>query len=213
LPLLVAACSSASTDPLAALTANQIASKAVADLKFADSVHMAGTVPVSGVATTMDGTIAKSACDMSITMAGKGAAQIILIGSSTWLKANAEFLESQNAGAQGQAAAAEFAGRYLKMPASFASNAQNFCSLDGLVKQVTSGNNGGMAKGKTVTIGGQQALELKATDGSIGYVSVSAEPELLRVSKGSDHIDFTEHNAPVTINPPPAGQVVDLAGQ
>jgi hypothetical protein len=68
-----------------------------------------------------------------------------------------------------------------------------------------------MTKGKTVTVNGQSALEVvDSSDGSIGYVTVSSQPELIRVAKNGQHVDFSQYNAVQSVSPPPASEVVDL---
>src|SRR5579862_8326593 len=60
--------------PLAGMTGGQVASKALADLKSASSVHVAGTVSESGQSVSLDLNIAKgSGCTGTIGASGKGA--------------------------------------------------------------------------------------------------------------------------------------------
>jgi hypothetical protein len=61
---------------------------------------------------------------------------------------------------------------------------------------------------------GQPALQLEdAADSANAYVTVSAQPEFLRLASGGSEgqLDFTQYNAPLHLSPPPASQVLDGA--
>jgi hypothetical protein len=211
--MLAVACSSSSssTDPLASLSADQIAGKAIANVRSASSLHMAGQAPAGGKTATVDATLAKEGCDIKLTIPGEGAVELIADGSSAWMKASAQFWEATQGGAKGQIITEVLDGRYAKMSSSDATSLESSCSPQDLAKQFSSGNDT-MVKGQTITINGQQALALRDTaDNSVGYVSVSANPELLRIAKDQYKVDLTDYDAPVTISPPAADQVLDLS--
>jgi hypothetical protein len=63
---------------------------------------------------------------------------------------------------------------------------------------------------RTVTVHGQPAWQMKATDESTASVAAQGTPYLLRLAKGSQHIDFTQWNSVTIPPPPPASKVVDL---
>jgi hypothetical protein len=207
--LLFAGCSS-SGNPLASLTANQIASKAITNFRASSSVHLAGSVPSSGQVYTVDLTLTKRDCSGTFAIGGAGTVQIIVIGATTWIKGSESFWTSSTGGGMSQADAAMLDDKYVKAPTSQVSGGSAFCSLQAMTSSMSASDK--YTKGQTVSVDGQQALELHdTTDGSSVYVTISATPEVLRASKGSYHIDFTQYNATNTFSPPPASQVLDLS--
>jgi len=208
------ASSSAAGDPLAALTADQITAKAAADLGSAPSVHLAGQGSMNGQMATMNVTLTQHGCEWTLTYPGKGSVELIVIGSSAWMKADKQFWESEAGTSRGQVMAQLLDGRYAKMPADKIGNMVSYCSPHDLAKQINNGDP--EVKGPLTVVDGQRALELRDTaDGSVGYVSLSAHPEVLsnRGGKGGNTGQVTvTYNTPGTISPPPAGQVVDLSG-
>ena len=69
-----------SGNPLAGLTADQIATKAEADLKAASSVHIAGPVTDSGQTYVLDLTIGPKGCTGTMASPGKGSFRLLKIG-------------------------------------------------------------------------------------------------------------------------------------
>lgn len=225
-PLAVAACSkvpstssagggtspsspSSSADPLASLTADQIAAKAFADLKAASSVHVAGTFIESGSTMSISLTLAKSRCAGTLSEHGQGSFRIIMIGKSIWIKPDSKFWTS--AGGASGAALSLVEGKWIK-PSSKTSGLGAFgdlCSPTLLAGQMS--DSFGMVKGKTTTIHGRTALELtQGGDTTVGYVSESASPEILRLAQaGQEQLDFSNYNAPVTMTRPPASETLD----
>jgi hypothetical protein len=215
LSLLATACSSSSpaADPLASLTAKQIASKATADLGDAPSVTLTGQAPVSGQQANINVTLTRHGCDWKIALGHQGSVELIVVGSTVWMKADTQFWESQQGTSQGRTIAALLDGRYAQMPASDTGSLVSYCSPEDFANQVNNGDS--MVKGPVVTVNGQQALEVRDTsDGSVGYVSMSADPQLLRITAGKGdgpgQIDLT-YNGPGTISPPPASQAVNIS--
>jgi hypothetical protein len=204
-----AASATTSANPLAGLTAGQIAAKAIADLKAASSVHYAGSVTDSGAAYDVDLTAGTTNCTGTFGVAGKGSFALIKIGQTLWIKPDNQFWTSAGAsstvlhlveGKYIQTSPGDSNFDAVKMLCSPAQIADSFSSqMDHLVK------------GTTTTIAGQSALQLRdtSTSGS-AYVTISASPEFLRLDGGSKgQLDFSDYNAPVTVNPPPASQTID----
>jgi hypothetical protein len=87
-----------------------------------------------------------------------------------------------------------------------------YCSPAALAKSF---NSDPTVNGSVVVYAGQRAMELRDTvDGSVGYVCVSAHPELLgvRPGKGQGQGQMTlTYDVPGAISPPASGQVIDLS--
>jgi hypothetical protein len=208
---LVAGCgSSSSSDPLTGLSADTIASKAIADLKTASSVHVAGAVTDSGQTIGLNLAIkGTKGCQGSMSVQGKGSFVLTVIGQTTWIKPDDQFWRTY--GGTNAAVLQLLSGKYMKVSttgnglASLAS----LCNLNQLAGGFKSP--GHAAKGKSTTISGTPALQLTQGGDSM-YVSVSASPLILRVTGGrSDpgQLDFTGYGSSITLTAPPAGQTID----
>jgi hypothetical protein len=79
-----------SADPLAALSADQIARKAVADLRATSSVHVSGSLIDSGTTVGLNLTIGKTTLSLSCS----GSFQVMQAGSTTWFKPDKQFLKT-----------------------------------------------------------------------------------------------------------------------
>jgi hypothetical protein len=196
----------ASASPLAGLTADQILTRAVADLKTASSVHIAGSMQESGQATVIDLTVGAHSCTGTIGVPGQGSLALLGIGNTVWEKPDRQFLKTAGVGTS---QLSKLAGKYLRTTAS-GSGLGSLCFLSQLATQL-SGGEGHVTEGKTTTIGGQPALELTDAGQGSAYVTVSARPELLRVGSGDGYMDFTDYNGPLTVTRPPADETVDGA--
>lgn len=195
-------------NPLAALTARQILTKAIADLKAASSVHVAGSEQAAGQTFTMDLTVGANGCTGTVGLGGQGSVLLLRIGGTLWMKPDDQFWKSALAAAPADLPAVE--GRYVRLspkgPATSSFGA--FCYLSQLAGQVSGGENQ-LVKGQTTTIGGQLALELKDTEqAGSAYVTLSASPEFLQTGDTGGHVDFTDYNAPLALTAPSASQTV-----
>jgi hypothetical protein len=198
-----------SSNPLAGLSADQIATKAVADLKAASSVHFAGSIAESSSSYTVNLTAGTTDCTGTFGVAGKGSFALLKTGQTLWIKPDNQFWTS--AGAT-PAVLQVVEGKWIQTTTSnsdFASVNQ-ICSpaqLAGLFGNKLTD----VAKGTTTTIAGQSALQLKdSSTSNSAYVTISATPEFLRLDGGSSGLlDFSDYDAPVTVTPPPASQTID----
>ncbi|HWN60667.1 MAG TPA: hypothetical protein VNO25_08360 [Streptosporangiaceae bacterium] len=195
-------------NPLAALTARQILTKAIADFKAASSVHVAGSERAAGQTFTMDLTVGANGCTGTVGLGGQGSVLLLRIGGTLWMKPDDQFWKSALVAAPADLSAVE--GRYVRLspkgPATSSFGA--FCYLSQLAGQVSGGENQ-LVKGQTATIGGQLALELKDTrQAGSAYVTLSARPEFLQTGDTSGHVDFTDYNAPLALTAPSASQTV-----
>jgi hypothetical protein len=197
----------AAASPLAGLTASQILTRAVADLKAASSVHLSGSVQESSQATTVDLTIGAHACRGTIGVPGQGSLQLLGIGSTVWEKPDSQFLKT--AGLTSSQLSL-LKGKYLKTTAA-GSGLGSLCFLGQFATELIGGK-GRVTEGKTTTILGQPALQLTdAQQSGSAYVTISASPEFLRFGSADGHMDFTDYDAPLTVTAPPAADTVNGA--
>jgi hypothetical protein len=92
-----AAASTAPANPLAGLTADQIATRAVANLKAASSVHYAGSVNDSNATYTVNLTASTKNCTGTFGIVGKGSFVLLKIGQTLWIKPDNKFWTSEGA--------------------------------------------------------------------------------------------------------------------
>ena len=198
-----------SADPLAGLTADQIAAKAVANLKAATSVHYAGSVTDSGGSYSVDLTAGITNCAGTFGITGKGSFALLKIGQTLWIKPDDQFWTSEGANST---VLQLVAGKYVQT----SPNDSNFNSVRMLCSPAQLADSFSnkikhLVRGTTTTIAGQSALQLRDSGASgSAYVTISASPELLRLDRGSKgQLDFSGYNAPLTLNPPPASETID----
>jgi hypothetical protein len=196
-------------NPLAGLTADQIAAKAVANLKAASSVRYAGSVTDSGATYVVDLTAGIPNCVGTFEVAGKGSFALLKIGQTLWIKPDNQFWRSEGANST---VLHLVEGKYIRT----SPKNSNFNSVKMLCSPAQLADSFGnqmnrLVKGVITTIAGQSALQLRDTsDSDSAYVTISASPEFLRLDGGSKgQLDFSGYNVPVTLNPPPASETID----
>jgi hypothetical protein len=205
-------------NPLAALTADQIARQAIADFEAVSSVRIAGSVVEDGHADFVDVTPGSNGCTETQRIPGQGSISAILIGKTMWFKTDGQ-IGTQMAGMFPARVRRYLAGKYLEEPGAVSSTA-DLCG-PGQIASMFNGQLKDLVKGQITTISGQPALQLADQRHAMSaYVTMSARPQFLRVDvSGQEHLDFTGYNQPVTFTPPPADEVVTparlqaLAGQ
>ena len=202
LPLLITACSSPSSSPASsstasgsalstssALSADQIASKANADLKAATSYHLSGRIAAGGTTETEDLTSGSGKCKGNISLGSSTSITLVLIGKTLWIEADKD-------------------GTYVKTTTSNTEYHQMITSCSPVEQASTLAPLSGLTKGGTTVMRGQSVLELREAPAGSVYVTDSATPEYVRVDIPGEQLDFTSINAPVSINPPPASEVL-----
>jgi len=198
-----------SASPLAGLTADQIASKAFADLASVSSVHLADSVVQSGQALVLDLTIGTD-CRGTVEMSGEGTLKLLRIGKNLWIKPDSKFWKS--AGVSDSALLSAVSGKYIRPSAkdSDLRGLQMLCNPSWYASEFGQKLTG-LVKDGTSTVSGQRALGIREPgDPGIAYVTFSARPEPLRLNAGSSGLlNFTGYNAPVLVSPPPSGEVLD----
>lgn len=211
-----------SSDPLAGMTAKQIATKAISDLKSAPSFTATGSGPYDGHTATMSFGVKGNGCTMTMDMGSKGSMAMTMIGNSAWIKGDATFWKAATAGQGGGTAdmGNMFAGKYLKIPAeagSVLSQTAGTCD----VNQMTSSSSQmpltvDVAKGTMTTVNGQRVYTLtdKAKDITM-YVTDTSAPQIVKIvsKQNGNSGEFTiAYGVPKSITAPPASETEVLPG-
>jgi hypothetical protein len=198
----LAACGGSSGNGVASKSADEIVVASSNAIKNAKTVHVSGSISVSGVPLTLDLTLVNGTGGRGQISEGGLSFRLVDVGQTVYIQGSQAFWQHFG----GAAAARVIDGRWLKAPdtGQFASLAEltNMQQLTGALLQT----HGSLAKGGTSTINGQQVVSV--TDRSKGgtlYVATSgpAYPvELKRTSGGGGQIVFDKFNEPVTLTPP-----------
>jgi len=194
-----------SAGPLAGLTADQIVTKANADLFAASSLRMRGTRTGAG-SGTFDLELAPGrGCTGTIEVTGSGDFQIVVIGRKLWLRPNAAYWKQQHSS---PAVLRLVSGKYL----SGTTADSGLGVLSSLCVLSHTGRPAAGGSGTSLTFDGQPAIAFGAP-GDQGIVSDSATPEVLQMSvSSSSTLDFSDYNVPVRLTAPPADETIDGAG-
>ena len=209
------ASASAQGGALASLSADQIASRAIANLKTVSSVHVNGSLKSSGQNIALNLTLGTQGCTGTMGINGEGSFILLKIGNTLWIKPDDTFWKHAAGSDASSAVMSLLSGKYIKPSAKGSSLASigALCDPAQFAKSF-GGNMTGMVKGTTTTIAGQSALQIKDTgDTASAYVTESANPEFLRLDGGGSNgtLDFTQYNAPLHLTPPPSAKVLDGA--
>ena len=209
---VVAVPAHASGNPFAGLSADQIGSKAFADLHGATSLHLTGSGKSAGQSVTVNMSLSSKGCDGTLGLAHKGSFVLLSIGKSAWIKPSDQFWETE--GGVSKSELSLVSGKYIALTGSLAkglSAITTFCTPKAFAANYK-GRVTGLVKGKTTSIGGRPALELKDLNGSgYVYVSVSAKPEILRTAEpGKGSFSFSRYGARVTLTPPAPSDVIKI---
>jgi hypothetical protein len=209
--LAVAACGGGG-DPLASMSAKQVLTKAVSNLKAAPTFGLSGNASESDGQFTLHLDYKKgSGCKGTIAVAGKGSFSLVVIGTTAWVQPDDAFWRAY-AGSNATQAIALFHGRYLKGSTTNTNVASltNLCDVNQLAAQLVPTN---VAKGKVTTVNGQQVLPLtdKAKGGTL-YVTDTSSPQVVQLvnttAGDGGKVNFTMGNT-VTLTAPPASQSID----
>jgi hypothetical protein len=202
----------AAGNPLARLTADQIAKKAVTDLKAAASFHYHGSAKESGQTVAISMSVTHKGCTGSIDDGSHGGFAILDIGKTVWIQPNDKFWEFVGVPAS---ELPTVQGKWLELTGTGSSSLSAafapLCNADKLTS-VLAPQLTGLVKGKTIKVSGHPALQLRNSSGQESiYVSISSKPEILRTSDDGT-INFSKYGAQVTLTAPPAADVITLPG-
>jgi hypothetical protein len=209
-----AACGGSGSGQLGGMDANQITMKAFANLKAASSVHVTGPTNENGLQYNLNVTLGATNCQGTFATSAKGTFTVLKINGATYFSADPTFWKVAGTGGNLGSAetAATFTGKYLKVgPDSRTLAALGVLCHPSQLAGPFSGQVSGMVERGYTTINGQKALHITDSADADGiYVSVSSNPELLRLDAGGNaNLIFTKYNAPLNLSPPPANLTLD----
>jgi hypothetical protein len=201
-------------DPLAGLSASKVSAEALANLKAAPSLKMAGTLYDSGAKYTLSlGIKPGRGCTGTLGTGGKGSFKLIVIGRTVYFNPDVKFWESA-AGKNAAAIIKLVHGRYIKTSTSDKDMATvaTVCDISNAIASVKV--TGAAAKGALTTVGGIRVLPLRYSGGSVMDVTDTSKPEAVAIGgpKGTATGDGTltfSVGARVTLTAPPASQVIN----
>lgn len=215
--LTIAGCGGGQGDPLASMSAKQVLTKAVSDLKSASAFRVSGRVNENGGLSLQLTYKHGTGCRGTLGIASRGSVYLLVIGGVAWIKPDDKFWKT-SAGSSASKVIALVGGRYLKGPAngSRVSGLTRICDANSLTSSLASPKD--IAKGPVTTVNGQQALELKdKTKSATMYVTDTSSPQILQVTStqsgngNSGKAYFTGYGQPVTLTPPPASDTINGA--
>jgi hypothetical protein len=214
-PASASAIASSTSSPLGPLDRqpnSEIVAKAITDLKAASSLHIVGTGTSSGTPVAWDLSLAPGrGCTGKISTGSTGTFQIIVLGTQVWVKPDATFWKKtpwSNSPTLNQ-----LEGKYLKTTTT--SNGlgamADLCDPNKSIIPDLPGDTAGLTKAIAVTVNGEKALAMAASNGIL-TISDTTTPKILRITTGGSapsHLDFTDYNKPLTLTPPPADEILD----
>ncbi|MFE7560601.1 hypothetical protein [Kitasatospora sp. NPDC057500] len=207
----------------AKLSAEEIQKKAKDALAGAGSVKVAGSVGNGAEKMTIDLALdTKGQCKGGITMPGMGKFELLGDGKQVFLKPDAEFITNvAGGGAEGAKAAELLKGRYIAgvQDDPEMKELTTACNLKELTKSfLDDGKSTDLTKGSAGTVNGAKTFSVKSKNSSgdevVLHVATEGTPYPLRVEKTGDdggQMDFTEIDKPLTVQAPPADQVIDYS--
>ena len=205
---------SGTADPLASLTANQVATQALANLKAASSLTMAGTAYDSGQSEVFNlGLKPGQGCAGTMAQGSEGSFKLIVIGKTVYFNPSDQFWKSQG-GTDASSIIALVNGRYIKTSTS-ASGMSSMTSVCNLSQELASEKvTGTYTKGTLTTLGGIRVLPIVNPKEGVLYVTDTSKPQVVQIvetkntGNGTGKLTFSV-GAPVTLTAPPASQVID----
>ncbi|GJF28040.1 hypothetical protein KNE206_07400 [Kitasatospora sp. NE20-6] len=209
------------------LSAKEISGQAHAAMKAVTAMKAAGTFTSEGSVTTVDlAADMQGNCAGTIGHPGKGTAEVLRTGTTTWLKPDEAFwkdLAKSLGGNEKQAAVAAqlFKGRWFTGDGTGQSLTETVF-MCGMVKAIT-GDDGAdevtSEKGTAGTTGGVKTFSIVVADAegtkTTLHIATEGKPYLVAMEqKEGDspaELTFSDFDKPVTVQKPAADQVVDLA--
>ncbi|GAA4951456.1 hypothetical protein [Actinoplanes utahensis] len=211
-PAATAASQAPAGNGVAALTADEILTKAREALTKAGSYHVKGGATSEGQSMTMDFRV--SGADLVGTMSISKGAEIALlkVGGKQYMRPSEGFWSTLGLGATAKQASAALGTKWLEVPASNKDMSGIFqiWNVDELLSPT-----GTASKGETADVDGKPAIVV--TDSSDAeskvFVATTGEPYLLKIGNtAGDALVFTEFGATFAdLKAPAAGQVIDMA--
>ncbi|MER7955586.1 hypothetical protein [Streptomyces sp. NPDC096030] len=208
--------------PFGDLTGPEIANKAIAATKKADSLTLdLATKTTDGPMKAYLSMNTGGQCAGTLTVGTTGTAELVKADDKdVYLRFDEAFLRAQAEGESPEVQEAvlkELKGRWVKTPVTDPEAKDNLelCNLKTLLGSFEEGINFAV-KGKETTVGGKKALTLTEKSGgetTTVYVATQGEPHILKiVTTGGEEpgtMTFTDYGKPVTAKVPAAKDIVD----
>jgi hypothetical protein len=194
--------SSAPSSPLSGLSADQIATKAIANLKTATTVRVTGDVTL----------VRGQGCAGTMALEGTGSVKLVAIGKEVWIKPDRQFWKKVG-GSNAAIVLQVLAGKYMKVKAtSQLGSLSGFCGPSQLAGSFGH-TPAGLIKAKKATISGQETLQIKDPGDSASlFVSETAKPQIVEIAGGSQGtLTFSDYNSPVKLTAPPRRETLSGA--
>jgi hypothetical protein len=205
--------SSAPSSPLSGLSADQIATRAIANLKTAATVRVTGDVSGSGQTYDLDLTLVRAqGCEGTMALKGTGSVKLVAVGKEVWINPDRQFWKKVG-GSNADAVLHVLSGKYMKVKAtSQLGSLSGFCGPSQLAGSFGH-TPAGLIKGKTTTISGQATLQIKDPGDSASlFVSETAKPQIVQIAGGSEGtLTFSDYNSPVKLTAPPRRETLNGA--
>ncbi|MFC8274359.1 hypothetical protein ACFUJR_17880 [Streptomyces sp. NPDC057271] len=208
--------------PFGDLTGPEIADKAVAATKKADSLTLdLATTTTDGPMKAYLSMNTAGQCAGTLTVGTTGTAELVKADDKdVYLRFDEAFLRAQAKGEPAEVQEAvlkELKGRWVKTPVTDPEAKDNLelCDLKALLGDFEQGTDFAV-KGKETTVGGKKALTLTEKSGGESttvYVATQGEPHILKiVTVGGEEpgtMTFRDYGKPVVAKAPAAQDVVD----
>ncbi|MEU1016182.1 hypothetical protein [Streptomyces sp. NPDC005898] len=207
--------------PFAKDSADQIAAKAVAATKKADSMRLKGDMrQAGGKSVSVDLAVDQEKnCEGTIDAEG-AKAELRHTNAALYVRGNEQYWKNALRNQAGSDKVLDkVVDKWVKTPADDAATS-GLCDKQGLIASMDEDKSSrkGMKKGDTTSIDGKEAIALtkKASGGETHtmYVATEGKPYILRATvKGGDkpnEATFTDYNKPVSPKAPAKGETVDL---
>ncbi|WP_431676903.1 hypothetical protein [Kitasatospora sp. KL5] len=207
------------------LSGDEIMKQAHTAMSALTALKLDGTITTDGQKITMHLAADKAGnCKGTVAVGGEGQVEILHNGTGTWIKPDAAFwkkIGSEKANPKAGAAAAElFKGRYLT-GGQDDTEIKEIASMCDLIKGITQGGDDPdtkVTKGSAGTTNGVKTFSLVGTDPdgarTTAYIATEGKPYLVRMEQttGSEpgQMDFSEFDKPITVQAPPADEVIDF---
>lgn len=209
-----------STSGIADLTTAEIISRMKTAAKAASSVTIKGGIDSGTSKSGLDLQLSKDGSQGTISE-GDVELKLVVTPAMVYVQAPADFYKSR----YGEAAATLLSGKWLGIPATdkAAADYEPFKSSEAFLTNFLGSVPDTLEKGQTGVINGIPALALTGSaasasatssdSGATVWVATIGQPYPLQVApnSGGGKVDFLDWNKPVTINPPPAAEVVDIS--
>ncbi|MFJ8435048.1 hypothetical protein ACIQ9P_27485 [Kitasatospora sp. NPDC094019] len=205
------------------LTAEEIQKQAKEALAGATSVKVVGTVEQDADRISVDLAVdTKGQCKGTLSLPGAGKFELLGDGKQVYLKPDTAFLNSVTEGKNPQAVEL-LKGRWIggAQDDPDMKEITTACNLKELTKTFGSGDESkatNITKGSAGTVNGAKTFSVKSNNSAGGevtlHVATEGKPYPLRIEKtgkGGGQMDFTDIDKALTVQAPPADQVIDYS--